>query len=159
MKKGVLSIDKYNLDEEWVKQPESYEEAARMLAEATFDYDEMKAKFEVVKAEAELDIRDFPKKYKMKVPVREAAVKLKVILHPRVQKFRRILNRRKRSVGYIQGLVTSLDHKKKGLEKMCDLDARDYFSKPRANSESAKERTDAAERKALRSKGHKKRPK
>lgn len=150
IRRPKLKIDKYNLDEDWVVQADLYCDYAEALAEAKAELDSAKDRLKVVEAEAELEVRDDPKRFRLKEPVREASIKIQVTLHPRVLKFAKILNRRRYEVGILEAYVTALEHKKRGLEKMVELEGRQYFAAPR---ESGTEDRERRRKKSVRSKG------
>jgi hypothetical protein len=130
--KSVLFIDKFKLDEECAEQPDAYVEFAVAAAQAEYDADTYKHRLEVAKAEAELEIRREPKKFGI-IGVKEASVKAAVVLHPRVQKATRLLNVKKRDAKVIRDRVVASGQRKGLIEKLCDMDARQYFSKPRSS--------------------------
>lgn len=128
---NLATIDKDELDREWIEQPDKYLEYAMQLAEANNEVNERKASLDVSEAEAELDIRSKPRKYKLSEPIREASVKLQIVLHPDVQKATRRLNKAKYRAGILSAAVTALDHRKRALEKLVDLHGQGYFAAPR----------------------------
>lgn len=130
-KEAITRIDKERLDEEWVTHSDRFLEYSIMLADARDSHLEREAALEVAEAVAELDIRERPKKYGMKLPIREGAIKTQIVLHPKVIKAKRLLNKAKHRVNLLDGVVKALDHRKRALEKLVDLHGQGYFSAPR----------------------------
>jgi len=80
-----LKIDRYNLPEELVQQPQLYMEWALKEAKAANEREWKKHELELLKAEVEKEIRKDPKQYGIK-SITESAVKAAIALHPKVKK-------------------------------------------------------------------------
>jgi len=131
--KSLVYIDKDKLDEVVFTHADRYLEYAEQLEEARHGVEVAEAKLDVVKAEVEKEIRKFPKRFKLKLPIREASIKLEIVLHPRYQKFESRLIEKKHRRGILQAAVNALDHRKRMIEKGCDLFFAGYFGKPRVD--------------------------
>lgn len=152
-RRKVVVIDPDDLEREWVEQSDKYLEHAEDQAEAEFDVDEAEAKLDVVKAEAEEEVRSRPKKFGLKAPVREAAVKLKVLLHPSVQKWKRIINRRKLKVRLLKAVCRALEHRKAALESLVYMGNGTEFAAPRTRDPEVRDQMTMARVKKLTRKG------
>jgi len=152
-----FEIDPNRLDEEWVAQPKLFMKYSMMLADARRQLDIAKSKLEVVKAEVDRDIRRNPIKYGLDGRVTEKSIEALVPLQKKFRKGLAEVHNAKHSVDILYAAVTTLDHRKKGLEKLVDLHGQQYFSAPRASGEN-KEAMEEVERKAKMS-GRKTRPK
>jgi hypothetical protein len=143
-----LQIDLNRLDEEWVNQPIKHREYTEDAADARREHDEFKAELEVVKAEISKEIRESAEGKK---PT-EKAIEAEIVLHPKHKKAVQNLIDAKHRLDVMGGLVDASDQRKTALGKLVDLFLADYFSRPRASSQS-KERMEEVERKAVRRKG------
>jgi len=130
-----LKIDEDKLDKVCFTHADTYFDFAKALADAREEVNLAKARLDVVEAEAEEEIRKFPRRFKLKEPIREGQIKLKVVLHPAVQKATDRLNKRKAKVGVLEAAVNALEHRKRMIEKAVDLFLANYFSKPKVGEE------------------------
>lgn len=147
---SVFGIDKNLLDDEWLNQPKRYFKWACQLEDARAEFEESKAEFDVVKSEVDLAIRTNPDDYDLP-KVTDKAIAAAMIIQPEYKKAQQAMFTVKHRVGILQAAVTSLDHRKKALEKLVDLHGQKYFATPRA-SEHSKEAVDNIEKQSARSK-------
>ena len=129
---SILHFDLNRLEEEWVGQSKLFFVYAEKLADARYDLDNLKSRLEVFAAELALKIRANPSKYGEfeKAPT-ETAIKQIIIVHDKHQKGEELIRKAKHTVDVLDGMVKSLDQRKKGLEKAVDLYGQQYFSIPR----------------------------
>lgn len=129
----ALKIDKYNLDEELVRQPQLYLDAALKSAEASKEKDFAKKDLEVVRAEAEMSIRRNPKKYKLdtKNKIPEGMIKAVINLHPKVKRFNDIYLKAVNNERVLAKSEKAFSSRKKSLEGLVQLDIRLHFSEPK----------------------------
>jgi len=127
-------IDAYNLDREWVRQPELYRQYASALADAKMELDEAKNDLSVIKSEVEKEIRQDPEKFGL-AKVTEAAVAMAVPLDTRVRDAEEQIIVAKHKVGLLEAAVGALDHKKRALSDLVSLHLADYFSEPTARKD------------------------
>lgn len=160
-----LTIDEYRLDEEWRGQAELYHYWAVMYADAMLDVDNTKAalalakeSLEFGKAESDREIRSDPVAFGIE-KLSEARVAHCVLLHPicraafdALAGARDDLNKAQHVANILEAAVKSLDHRKKALEKLVDLQGRDYYAEPRASAES-REAVEEMEKRASRTRG------
>ena len=149
----ILAVDKFALDVEWVRQPSLYGEFAKKATEARQTMDDAKARLEVVKAELILDILNHPENYDAPKTT-EKVLDAIVTGHPMVREAVQEFNTARHDYEIYQGLLASLDHKKKALENLVALQGRDYFSQPVAPKE-GREAMERAKKKATRGGGRK----
>lgn len=128
----VFAIDKDRLDEEWVNQPLLYYKYAMKLADAREDFERAKARKDVVEAELDAAIRRDPPAFGLE-KITEDALKKAIIRQRRYTEAQEELIKARHSMDVLEVKVNTLDHKKRGLEKLVDLWAREYFSEPRAS--------------------------
>lgn len=129
-----LSIDKYALDLPWLKQAELYRWYAECTADANQRMNEAKDALEVVKASLSLSIRANPHNFGIEKPT-EKAVEAAVILDDSYAAALKETHTTRHEYDCLKGVLTALDHKKKALEKLVDLQGRDYFSEPHGDQE------------------------
>jgi len=146
----ILDIDKNRLDDEWIDQPKLYFKWAVDLEDARDDFERAKAAFDVVKSDLDLAIRTSPDDYDLP-KVTDKAIAAVLITQASYEKAQQVMFEAKYRVGIVQAAVTSIDHRKKALEKLVDLYGQKYFASPRA-SENSKEAMDEVEKRSVRSK-------
>ena len=140
----LFDINKNNLDEEWVKQPEQYHQAADELVDARDAYERAQAELKVIEAELDSAIRQDPTQFGLE-KVTETALERVIIRQRRFVKAQEEMFRAKHVMGLCQVEVSTLDHRKTALENLTKLRLADYFSEPRPPKED-RERLQAAER-------------
>lgn len=133
---SLVTVDKMQLDSEWVEHPNEVHKAARRLEDAKDEVARAKAALAVCEAELALSIRKRPKKYGMS-SVREAAIKSLVLIQPERKKAIGRLHKAMHRQGMFEARVKALDHKKKSLENLVTLWSRDYFSRPKTSEETS----------------------
>ena len=154
MSEFKIEIDRYRLDDEWVGQPELYWEYATAAVEARAVWEQAKARLDVVKAEFDIEIRTNPDDYDLP-KVTETVIASTITTQKPVKDAVKAVIVAKEKLGYLEAAVTALDHRKKALEKLVELDARNYFSEPRAKGDS-REVMEEVEKRAIRRRGRKK---
>jgi hypothetical protein len=132
-----LKIDKYNLDEELVCQPQLYLDWALKSVEALKEKDNAKKDLDLVRAEAEESIRKNPKKYGIiaKDKITETMIKTAIILHPEVKKYNLLYLKAIDHARVLEKVEKSFSDRKKSLDGLVQLDIRLYFSEPRTSVE------------------------
>ncbi len=144
-----LEIDLMNLDEEWQEQSALYGRHAVQAADARRNWEEAKAREEVIKCETDRKIRQDPESFGIE-KVSEARVANTVVLQPECQEAKRVVIRTRHEMDVVDGFVSALDHRKTAMSKLVDLFLADYFSRPKASGE-AKEHVEKANRRQVRS--------
>jgi hypothetical protein len=146
-----LEIDEYRLDKEWVGQPNQRKVWGEKHADALLEVDEAKSALEVTKAQIDKAIRENPERFGLK-KITETVVANTILTDLECQEVMKRLNEARHKARIIEAAVEALEHRKRALEKLVDLQGRDYFSEPRA-SEETKEKMDRVEKRAARSRG------
>lgn len=154
MSEFKIEIDKNRLDEEWVDQPRLFHEHAVAAAEARKNWEQAKARLEITRAEIDIDIRRDPDAYELS-KVTETIIASVVLLQKPVKDAMKAVIKVREEMGILDAAVTALDHRKKALEKLVELQGRDYYSEPRAHGD-AKETMDEIEKRTIRRKGRRK---
>lgn len=151
-----FEIDRYNLDEEWERQPRRYLKWAERLAEARRELDYAKQALDVGIAEVDRDIRNRPEAYDLK-KVTEAVVET---LIPSTKKYLRLNSaviEAKYKVAMLDASVSAMEHKKKALENEVHLHLSSYHATPRSpDSKGAEEAMDEAVKQRVRRRGQQK---
>ena len=120
-------IDQHRLDEEWQGQPDRYHSAAVFLADAKMEYEQAKARRDVVEAEVNLDIRRRePADFGVK-SLTEDVVKKCVVLDKRYQKAVHEVHDTQRAMGIAQADVDAEDQRKAALQDIVRLFLADYW--------------------------------
>jgi len=131
--KFSLEIDPFALDEEWVEQPERYNELARRAALARKEHDEAKAQLELTSAELSDAIRSDPDSFGL-VKVTEASISSKILQQQTYKDALDEVIEKRHDLEVLQGALTAMDHRKTALSKLVDLHLSSYYSKPSASS-------------------------
>ena len=125
----VYAIDKYNLDEECVRQIEFIEEAAHKAVMARIGVEAAKARLEQAKAAADIEIRNNPTQFNL-AKVTEATVAAAVTAHPNVViALNEHLTARQDMLQW-EAACNMLEHRKKSLDNLIYLHGQAYYSKP-----------------------------
>jgi hypothetical protein len=141
------TIDEGKLDQEWIEQPRAFYIMAKRLAKARRVHDEAKAELDVVRGETAMDMRKRPDVHGL-VKVTEDSVKEALLQNDEMKLAVQAVIDAKYAADILQAAVTALDHKKKALENLVELQGQNYFSQPRARTGSMEE----VEKKAVRTK-------
>lgn len=127
-----LKIDRYNLEEELIRQPQLYMQWAIKSANATIEKEEAKNKLEVVKADIDKEIRSDPERYGFPDgKATEAGVKLQIAKHKRVKRYTKLYLEALRDEKILAEAKTAFHHRKKMLESLVSLNVQLHFAEPR----------------------------
>lgn len=124
--KEDLKIDKYSLDEEWLKQPSLYLEWAEQVVEAQSNRDRKKEQLDVVKAELDIDIRSNPEKYGIS-KITEGAIQNIILTEGSCRDANDNYLKSVETVRMLEIARESLEHKKKALESLTQLYLNGYY--------------------------------
>lgn len=136
---NLLTIDKFNLDEELVNHPDLYHDLAIAHVKAEDRVQRLEAKLALVEADLAVNIRSDPKRFGFEKKPDVAAMKARVITSKRYQGVIKKLLKAKRNFAALKAGLRTMEHRKMVLEKLTDLDARDYFAKPRVKNKASKD--------------------
>lgn len=123
-----LSINKNNLLNEALIFSQKYYEYAENAANATKQAQIEKNKLEIIKAEADLEIRQHPKRFELGSKPLEAAIKAAIIKHSKVKEQTRILFKAQHEETILAEARMAFYHRKKMIEVAAQLDLRLHFS-------------------------------
>lgn len=126
-----LTIDKFNLDEEWVKQASLVMEYSTLYADLTFHRDSVKDELAQEDGRLDIEIRSCPEDYGIEVKLTEAVVKSTIINVESRKNLASELAELNHKLAVVQGMKTALEHKKAALEKLTTLLATGYWSDPK----------------------------
>ncbi len=135
IKPDIFEPDRYHLDEELVNQPRYYFEFAERLADARRDHERAEANKDLTYAELDQKMRANPEVFGIE-KVTEGSVKQAITVHKKYQSAVATAIDAKHDMDVLQGAVTALDHRKRALEKLCELFLANYFANPRINGDS-----------------------
>lgn len=133
-----FNLDKYNLDEECLKQPQYYMKYAEKLASANKKVEQAKAAYNVAEAELQKKIRANPDKY-CEGDSREGAIKAEITIRLAKHPAAKALIAAKHRQDVLQAAVSALDHRKRALQDLVQLFIAQYFSNPRLKGEDGKD--------------------
>jgi hypothetical protein len=113
--KADLSIDKHNIDEELLKQPQLYYDWAKAESKAEEKKDEAKDKLDLILVEVEDEIRANPEKFMEHNPT-ESAIKAAVGKDRRIRKAKRKFRKAKSEWKILQKAEKAFEMRKRMLE-------------------------------------------
>ncbi len=128
--KEDLKIDKYALDEEWLKQPTLFINWAEEFVEAQADRDRKKEQLDLIKAELDNVIRSEPEKFGL-AKVTEGAIQNIILTEGSYRDAQDKYLTAIKQAKILDVAKEAFDHKKKALENLTQLFLAGYF----ANSE------------------------
>lgn len=130
-----LQIQKYKLDEEWLRQPALFQKYSEQLVEAELLRDRLLENLNITKSEVDQKIRLNPKKYgwtsETKSPT-EGFISTQVSLDTKVREAQKQYLDAKKDAAVIKTYVEALQHKKSALENCVKLWLYGYWSDPKA---------------------------
>jgi hypothetical protein len=124
-----IHIDESALDVEWLRQPALMAQYCQHAAHAKAVMDRAKEKLDVVEAEMDRDIRDFPERYNLS-KLTETLVKSTVLLTQERQIAAQACIDTKYEYDMAQAAVRAMDQKKTALENLVKLHGMSYFAGP-----------------------------
>lgn len=124
------TLDKHNLDSEWVKQIQVVDEKGRELATARRDLRVAETKSKVMVAELKRKVRHSPEIYGLE-KVTEGALDECITTDPACQHMTKEINELEYKVNLLQVAMQTLENRKKAIPDMVTLFMADYFSSPR----------------------------
>lgn len=149
--RALLEINMYALHEEWSNQPLLFHEYAVYLEEARLELEEAKNALSLVEVQTGKKVRAEPQRYGL-VKVTEAAIKEAVARNKEVVAAISKIDDCRYNVGILQAMVSSLEQRKRALEKLVDLHGQDYFSQPIARNDKLKQSSTSEVRQRVKSK-------
>ena len=139
-----LDIDPNALDRECVKQPRLRRYYGRLLADARRDVAVAKADRDLTEAELRLKIRTKPNDYDLE-KITEAAVGETVLTQPGYKRAaRRVIDSQHEVDVLAESAVAAIDHRKKSLEDLVQLQLAGYYAEPRLPAGGGREAVERA---------------
>lgn len=134
MSKPLSEIDLGELDRHWLEQTPLYQKYASKMAKAKLRLAEAKAEHELLEATMKKRIRTNPSRFGLQKAT-EASVVEALIVNRKYQASLETLRKAKYVVDLLEGILTTLEHRKRTLESLVTLHGQSYFAKPSAKSE------------------------
>lgn len=134
-------INEDELDREWVEQPRLYFRYAKKLALARRDLEQAKTNLEVVAADLSKKIRKDPGRFGIE-KITDKTVESAVVTSKEYQQAQTTVTDAGYQVNLLVAAVSTLDHRKRALENLVDLHGMNYFSAPKARTNSGREAAD-----------------
>ena len=125
--KDDLKIDKYALDEEWLRQPTLFINWAEEYVEAQADRDRKKEQLDLIKAELDNAIRSEPEKFGLS-KVTEGAITNIIIMEGSYRDANDKYLTDIKQAKILDVAKEAFDHKKKALEALTQLFLAGYFA-------------------------------
>lgn len=126
--RNMFVVDKNHLDQEWEKQSVLTFQLTEENASAQFRYDAAKRKYEVVRAEVNLDVRKNPAKYGFASKPTEAAIDALVDANRQVCEAAAAVQQARYDLDMTKAGVTAIESKRKALEALTQLTAINYYT-------------------------------
>lgn len=120
------SIDKFNLEEEWVKQADLYDKYAKLANNAYDAYIQLKNHYNVKKAEEEMLVRTGKKEIGCKITDKALAAYLEQ--EPGLVELNKEVAKAKYSYEMFNSATFSMEHKKRALEHLTKLTQNNYYT-------------------------------
>ena len=126
--KDDIAIDKYDLDNEWLKLSDLYDKYNEEWARAVTERDSTKSNLELIKAEIDKEIRDLANKEGKKVT--ESAISNAIVRDFRYKTLNAKLIKGNEEVNILSGVkdIFGSLHKKQ-LDRLTDLFLAGYYTK------------------------------
>lgn len=131
-----IDIDQDRLDQEWVRQPRLALEVGMKEADASKEVDEAKASLELIESEELLNIMLHPDAYGLEKTT-ELVVKAKVITLANVIAAKKVLMEAKHRQKIYGARTNAVEHRKRTLEKLVDLELMHWRSEPKPSDTTA----------------------
>lgn len=113
--KADLKIDKKNIDDEILRQPQLYYEWAQLEAEAKINEETAKRDYDIVLADVEEKVRANPEKY-FEHNVTEGAIKNAVVTNRKVRRYRKKWDEARRHHKLIEKAEKAFEQRKRMIE-------------------------------------------
>jgi hypothetical protein len=133
-----IKIDKNNLTEELLRQPQLFYKWAKEAGHAQVDTAVVKDKLELTKAEIETRIRANPSIYDLPNKPTEAMVKAKALLNRKVKRATKEYHEKLRVEKILLKAERSFEHRKKSLEGLVYRSNQLYFADPKTDQNTRK---------------------
>lgn len=126
----AVAIDPDKLDEEIFSQPGLYMKFSEIYSEAERRREKLKNKLGILEADLDFEIRSKPEKFGLKSlkSITESLVKNTIQRQEEIQELNEKIIQSNYDLNIVKAAITSLEHKKKMLEKAVDLYNGQYFS-------------------------------
>jgi hypothetical protein len=124
-----LSVDELRLCEECKRQIDLCLSWGRKHAEAVYELDRAKANLEVVKAESDGVVREAASAAGKKTT--EAAIASAILASSAYQVALEQTHKAKRNVNLLDSVVTSIEHRKRMIDNIIQMEMRAYFAEPK----------------------------
>jgi hypothetical protein len=125
-----IRIDEDMLDAEWLEQAALFMKYANNYADAQRDFDDVKQKLDILKAELDIEIRKNPKDYDIE-KVTEGSIQSAILITPSYQAMYDALLEAKYENDMAKNAVQAFNMRKDALENLVKLHGQSYFAGPK----------------------------
>ena len=129
-----ISISRKQLDNEWAKQPVLCLKYGDLYAEAVAERDHLKRQMDVVRAQVDEKVRKSPEEYGL-VKSTEAAIKSAIEASEEVDQINKDFIEATKNVNLLASAREAINHKKKALENLVQLQLAGYYGDPKIPEE------------------------
>lgn len=133
-----LRINKYDLETEWLNQPNLYYHYSKLQADARLEMDEAKEKLEQIKADLNLDVRSDPKKFGVEKVTNESVAAAIIVEQEYVEALREV-NITRHSYEVISGAVRAMEQRRSALENLVKIQLSQIHATPKTDGASQKQ--------------------
>lgn len=149
----IFDIDLTMLDKEWMEHSKLFFRFSLKVTKAARKVAEAKAELDLVCSGLASKMRMSPKKYGLGSKATEAAIKSKIPSRKKYKKYFDKLNDTIENHSTLQNVVTALDHRRRGLERLVQLHGQNYFSEPKPLDERSRMIADKIVKQSVRTAG------
>lgn len=136
-----LKIDKNNLEQEWLRQPQLYMSWARQAIEAQEERDDLKRKLDIERAKLDGEIRANPGRFGLD-KITEAGIQSTISVDKKFQEKTKEYLESVSNAKLLDAARDAFEHRKKALENLTQLLICGYFSVPKLDPSLKEKSTD-----------------
>jgi hypothetical protein len=127
--KDDIKLDFTKLDKAALEQPELFEEWSKLWADAVFERDKIKEQLKIAEAEADVEIRNNPKKFgwKEEKSPTEAWLVKQIIIHRKVKELSLALTEAQYQINVYSSAKETIEHRGRALSILTELYKQSYF--------------------------------
>lgn len=126
-----VSINKYKLDDELLRQPQSYYDWAKAEVIAGDKVNSLREDLEVMKSKVEIRIRKNPTLFDLPDNPKEGLIKAAVSVQKKIRRANQKLIAAQKTHRLLQKAEKAFEHRKKSLEGLVSLNMQMHFANPK----------------------------
>ena len=126
-----IEINKYQLDEELVRQPQLYYDWAKAEVNAGDEVAKAKDDLEITSAKVEIEIRKHPTLFDLPENPKEGLIKAAIIINKKVKRKKKKYLQALKTQRLLSKAERAFEHRKKSLEGLVSINMQMHFSTPK----------------------------